>query len=126
MQLLRLYDPDRRPPNWTDIIRPGQFAAFARHVEGGGPCDADGRPFASSDLVTCLIFDELDYAARFCEERVTEVPSVRFEVFDSAGGRAGLIGERSVFLSSDESSVSRLPPVSRIRWYGGRTLRSDA
>jgi hypothetical protein len=85
MQVLRLYDPDRRPPNWTDIIRPGQFAAFAKHVDGGGPCDADGRPFASSDLVTCLIFDEIDQAARVCEERVTEVPSVRFEVFDSAG-----------------------------------------
>jgi hypothetical protein len=85
MLVLRLYDPDRRPPDWTEIIRPGQFAVFARFLEGGGPCDAGGQPFASSELVTCVIFDELAEARRFCEERAQQAAAVRFEIFDSAG-----------------------------------------
>ncbi len=85
MEVLRLYDPDRRPSNWTDIIRPGQFAAFSKFIDGGGSCDADGRPFPSTADATCVLFDGLAEARAFCETRVGEAPSVRFEIFDSAG-----------------------------------------
>lgn len=85
MEVLRLYDPERRPPDWTGIIRPGQFAAFSKDADTGGTVDAGGRPFASPSDVACLVFDGVDEALRFCEARVAEVPSLRFEIFDSNG-----------------------------------------
>ena len=45
MTPLRLYDPDRRPSSWTEIIGPGQFVAFSKTVDTGGSCDSEGRPF---------------------------------------------------------------------------------
>src|SRR3954447_8065061 len=42
---LRLHDPTRRPASWTEIIRAGQFAVFARHEASGVPCDVDGARF---------------------------------------------------------------------------------
>jgi hypothetical protein len=85
MQTVRVYDPERRPQNWTDIILPGQFVAFSRHLESGATCDAAGTPVVSPDAVTCLIFDSLPAAAAFCRERVEHVGGVRFDIFDSAG-----------------------------------------
>jgi hypothetical protein len=82
---LRLYDPDRRPQNWTDIVRPGQVAVFSKNADTGATCDDEGKPFASDAEITCLIVDTLDEARRFCETRVEQVPGVRFEIFDAAG-----------------------------------------
>jgi hypothetical protein len=83
--ILRLYDPDRRPTNWIDIVRPTQFVAFSSDIDTGGPTDADGRPFPSGAAATCLVFESIPEARRFCEARVAENPSVRFEVFDARG-----------------------------------------
>jgi hypothetical protein len=85
VEVLRLYDPDRRPSNWTEIIRPGQFVAFSKHIDSGGPCDAAGRPFASSGEITCLTFDGLEEARAFCEDGALHAPSVRFDIYDSEG-----------------------------------------
>lgn len=87
MQALRVYDPERRPSNWTDIIRAGQFVAFAKQFDSGAPCDAAGATFASPEDVTCLIFDSLPAAETFCRACVEDAPGVRFDLFDS-GGRA--------------------------------------
>jgi hypothetical protein len=67
---LRIHDPDRRPASWSEIIRPGQFVAFATPSDG-----------------TCVLFDSLDEARAFCEAAVLAAPATRFDVFD-AGGRA--------------------------------------
>ena len=85
MEVLRLFDPDRRPPNWSDIIRPGQFVAFSSDADSGGPTGADGRPFDSATAATCVVFDSLSEARQFCEGRVVAIPSVRFEIFDARG-----------------------------------------
>ena len=85
MHSVRVYDPDRRPSHWTDLIRPGQYAAFAKIIETSAPCDADGRPFASAADATCLIFDGFDEAESFCARQVLRAPGIRFDVFDSAG-----------------------------------------
>jgi hypothetical protein len=85
VQVLRLFDPDRRPQNWTEIIRAGQVAVFSKNADTGTPCDAEGQPFVSDAEICCLIFDRLDEARRSCEERVEQVPYVRFEIFDAAG-----------------------------------------
>jgi hypothetical protein len=85
VQTLRVHDPDRRPANWTEIIRPGQFAGFARLVETGLPSDADGRPFPDPAALTCLLFQSLDEARAFCETAVLAHPEIRFDVFDETG-----------------------------------------
>ena len=84
-EVLRLYDPERRPANWVDIVRPTQFVVFCSDVHSGGTTDANGKPFPSPGAATCLIFDTLNDARRFCETRVAEVPSLRLEVFDARG-----------------------------------------
>jgi hypothetical protein len=85
VDVLRLYDPDRRPPNWTEIVRATQVVAFATDIASGAPTDANGRPFANAGDMTCLVFDSLGEARRFCEERVQEIASLRFDVFDAEG-----------------------------------------
>ena len=85
MQTLRVHDPDRRPVNWTEIIRPGQFAAFARLLETGLPSDADGRPFADAGALTCVLFESVGEARAFCETAVLAHAGIRFDVFDAAG-----------------------------------------
>jgi hypothetical protein len=82
---LRLYDPARRPPSWTEIIRPDQFAMFAKEVETGAPCDEEGQVFADPAAAACLLFDSLEAARRFAEEQVLRAPRVRIEIFDGAG-----------------------------------------
>ena len=68
MQELRIHDADRRPASWADIIRPGQFVAFATPSDG-----------------TCVLFDSLDEARAFCEAGVLAAPATRFDVFDAEG-----------------------------------------
>ncbi|HEX2456265.1 MAG TPA: hypothetical protein VHI99_21385 [Vicinamibacterales bacterium] len=84
VRVVRLDDPDRREA-WTAGLRPTDLVAFASYDDSGAPCDADGHPFASSADVTCLVFDQLADARRFCEAKVLSAPHVRFEIVDSAG-----------------------------------------
>ncbi len=82
---LRLYDRSRTPRSWTEIVGPGQFVAFAKTIDTGVPCDAEGRPFATVEDATCLLFDGLAGAEAFCREQVDRAPNVRFDIFDYAG-----------------------------------------
>jgi hypothetical protein len=54
---LRIYDASRRPASWAEIVRPGQFVAFATPSDG-----------------TCVLFDSLDEARAFCEAGVLAAP----------------------------------------------------
>src|SRR6185436_2130327 len=82
---LRLYDPARRPPDWTDIIRSDQFAVFAKRTASGASCDAEGELFAYPEAASCLVFDDFADAKRFCEAGVSGMPDLRFEIFEGAG-----------------------------------------
>jgi hypothetical protein len=82
---LRLFDPGRTPASWTEIVRPRQYAAFAKTIDTGAPCDADGQPFPTIEDATCSLFDSLAEAETFCRQQVERVPDVRFEIFDSTG-----------------------------------------
>ena len=82
---LRLFDPNRRPTSWTEIIRPGQCAAFSKRGATGASCDQRGDLFETVEKATCLLFDGLEAARTFCEEQVRRAPDVLFEVFDSSG-----------------------------------------
>src|SRR5687768_15566612 len=85
VQVVRIHDAQRRPASWTQIIRAGQFVAFAKNADSGAPCDEDGRPFADPALATCVIFESLHDASAFCESAVARSASLQFDVFDSQG-----------------------------------------
>jgi hypothetical protein len=68
VQVVRIHDPARRPANWSDIIRPGQFVAFATPSDG-----------------TCVILDSVDEARAYCAAAVEAAPATRFDVFDAQG-----------------------------------------
>ena len=84
MQVVRLYDPARRPANWTEIIRPGELAVFAADAVSGTPRDLDGAPCAAGSE-TCAIVDSLAEARAVCDEAVERHPSLRLDVFDADG-----------------------------------------
>lgn len=85
MYSLRLHDPDRVPPSWADIVRPGQILVFASLLASEAPCDPSGRAFSNPEEAICLVFEELEEAVGFCEARVADNIDVAFEIFDSAG-----------------------------------------
>ena len=85
MIALRLFDPSRTPTDWTGIIRPGQYVAFAKIFDSGAPCDDEGRTFPDVSAATCLLFESLSEAEKFCSETVQLKAEVRFEIFDSTG-----------------------------------------
>ncbi len=68
MQVVRIHDASRRPASWAEIIRPGQFVAFATPSDG-----------------TCVLFDALGEARAYCEAAVLSSPAVRYDVFDAEG-----------------------------------------
>lgn len=68
MQVVRIHDAARRPASWADIIRPGQFVAFASPSDG-----------------TCVLFDSLDEARAFCDAVVRSTPAAQVDVFDAEG-----------------------------------------
>jgi hypothetical protein len=84
VQVLKLYDPRRSPASWTEIIRPGQFVAFAKDADSELPCDAEGQPVEVTEA-NCMVFDGFEEARRFCEERAGRFPHLCFEIFDDAG-----------------------------------------
>jgi len=85
VQILRLYDPARRPPGWMQIVKPGQFALFAKDLDSDVPCDADGRRFADPAQGSCVVFDGLEEARAFGEAAVARTPAMRVDIFDAAG-----------------------------------------
>lgn len=47
--------------------------------------NADGKAFSDPDTTTCLIFDRIDDALRFCEAKVQALPQLRCEIYDANG-----------------------------------------
>ena len=83
---IRVYDPDRRPQNWSAIILPTQFVIFPQDIHSSIPLSRDGSP-CSLGQATCILFNSLDTAQHFCKQMVAALPNVYCEVFD-ANGRA--------------------------------------
>jgi hypothetical protein len=68
VEVVRIHDPARKPASWSEIIRPGQFVAFATPSDG-----------------TCILFDSLAEARACCEEGVQGAPGIQFDIFDADG-----------------------------------------
>jgi hypothetical protein len=82
---IRLYDPNREPQNWTDFMRPDQCAVLFKDRATSAPLSQQGKPYPDATECTCLLFDHLDAAQRFCETRVRDLPSLVCEIFNSEG-----------------------------------------
>src|SRR6266849_2930966 len=85
MRQVLLYDRTRIPPNWTELIQPGQYAVFLSDVQSSAPITSDGLPVRSASEYSCLLFDSLTDAESYCQETVKKVRRLKCEVFDSAG-----------------------------------------
>lgn len=85
MRDIELYDPDRRPQNWTDLVHPGQYAVFHSDVGTDVEKTADGRHLGSGDKSTCRVFDSLAEAEAYCEAKVEEIPRLRCDIYDHTG-----------------------------------------
>jgi hypothetical protein len=66
-------------------MRPNQCAVLLKDRITSAPLSPIGKPYAVITDVTCILFDDLDAATRFCETRVTALPSLCCEVFNAEG-----------------------------------------
>ena len=82
---IRLFDPNRKPQNWTDFMGPNHSAVLFKDRVTSVPLSPKGRPYSASADCTCVLFDDLDAAQRFCETKVKELPSLICEIFNSEG-----------------------------------------
>jgi len=79
---VKLFDPERRPPNWMGHIREGEYALFFKDANSGEQRKADGNLATDS---TCLIAASIDEALDLAQARVDVSPSLRCDIYDSRG-----------------------------------------
>jgi len=85
MLQIKLYDPARKPADWTGLVHPGQFAVFHSDVATDVERASDGRYLPPGEDSTCLIFDSLAEAEAYCESRVANIASLRCDIYDHTG-----------------------------------------
>ena len=85
MQVLKLYDPARKPTEWTGLVHPGQYAVFHSDVATDVEKTADGRYLRPGEDSTCSVFDSLAEAEAYCEARVDANPTLRCDIYDHTG-----------------------------------------
>jgi hypothetical protein len=85
VQEIAVYDRNRKPSNWMELIKPKQYAVFLSDAETGAEMTSDGRYLDLEDVRRCLIFDSLPEAEQFCWQKIEKIPNLRCEVFDSHG-----------------------------------------
>ena len=85
MQEIKLYDPYRRPANWTGLLHPGQYAVFLSDVDTNIEKTPAGHYLQPEDKSTCLVFDSLAEAETYCEAKVEEILRLRCDIYDHTG-----------------------------------------
>ena len=89
MTWTRLYDPDRTPSHWTDIVRKDQFVVFISDARTQAPRDADGRPFCAADGSEtghhAALCEDLAEARNFARGIVARHPELCGRIYDSQG-----------------------------------------
>lgn len=84
VRILRVYDPNRRPRDWSELVEPSQLVVFASLADGGVPCDFEGRPTTHEEALCALVETWAD-AEALCDDCVARHPGVRLDVFDAHG-----------------------------------------
>jgi hypothetical protein len=78
LRKLLFFDPDRRPREWTECVKPGEYLLFRADPESFELLDQDG----------VLVFDSLDKAREYAAEEAKRETRTVYEIFDHHG-RAG-------------------------------------
>lgn len=82
---IRLFDPRREPRDWTDLLCPTGCAVFLKDRETGGALTPEGRPYLNAADTTCIVFESVDAAQRYCESKVQALPHLLCEIYDAQG-----------------------------------------
>ncbi len=82
---IRLFDPRRKPRDWSDLIGPTECAVFLKDRTTSTSVSPAGRPYSDPAETTCVVFKCLDAAERYCEARVQALPQLRCEIYDAQG-----------------------------------------
>jgi hypothetical protein len=89
MTWTRLYDPDRTPAHWTEIVREDQMVVFISDARTQAPRDADGRPFCAADGSDrgqyAALCEDVAEARNFAREVVARHPELCCRIYDSQG-----------------------------------------
>jgi hypothetical protein len=80
-----IYDPDRRPPDWTGLLSSPQVAVLLSDVHRGQELDTNGDVVANRSDSSCYLFGEYGEAEEFCRNLVLRFPNVKCELFDRRG-----------------------------------------
>ena len=80
MKEVAIYDPQRTPSNWTELLAASQYAVCQHDTRTGLHLSPSG---ALNE--TCLVFNNLEDARTYCAERVEQAPEVTCEIFDQSG-----------------------------------------
>ena len=82
---IRVFDPQRRPSDWSGVVRPAQCVVFLRDRFTPEARDGNGVRYADPDDATCFVFDRFEDARRFCEAKTQSFPNLRCAVYDAEG-----------------------------------------
>jgi hypothetical protein len=85
MQELKLYDPTRKPSDWTGLVHSGQYAVFHTDVRSDTEKKPDGRFLDPGEDSTCLVCDSLAEAEAYCEAKVEQISNLRCDIYDHTG-----------------------------------------
>ena len=113
MQVLRLHDAARRPPNWTGLVRAEQFVVFLSDAASGAPLDARSGQLSGPGEANCIVFETLDDAQAFCDATVQRIPSARCEVYAGPGRVESPL--LSVLNPARAARLDTTPRAARIR-----------
>ncbi|HWY71421.1 MAG TPA: hypothetical protein VNX88_22330 [Terriglobales bacterium] len=121
-KVVRVYDPNRNPPEWSALLSDSQVAVFVED-------DHQELPLSGAEP-TCEIFDDLPAAEAHCKQLIQRSPRLRCLVFDH-NGRGGdpLAVYESPKLMSQElttrfrrwSSAAMITTAVVLIWYDWRS-----
>lgn len=82
---IRIFDPQRRPSDWSGIVRSAQCVVFLRDRFTSEARDGDGKRYPDPGDATCFVFDHFEDARRFCEAKTQSIPNLSCAVYDAGG-----------------------------------------
>jgi hypothetical protein len=81
----RLYDPNRTPSHWSELIREGQYAVFVLDARIRLPRDFNGEPFGPNGDGAVGIAEDLSEAGSSARGIVARHPELCCEIYDHEG-----------------------------------------
>ena len=113
MQTILIYDPQRVPKHWMQLLRPGQVAVFLQDVRSGVLVDPEGLPISHGvSAGACYVFDSVEEARQFSQGLVERIDHVKCDIYDERGMAVEplytIVNQRREHLVGSEKSARRL------------------